>query len=246
MNRTGMPDHVALQRLATGEESGAALESHHDDAQHVGDAADSMDDDAINGGHWLDTEIAVGSIVAIMVVAALVAVWISCRRRRRLRDPTEEPGTAAGRVVHHLQTVHEVKEIPCRKVSCLKTSSLKVDVTRPDNVAVNGNGHPVITTVPPVSPEPCTNPNGVPEGTPWEPYYLGLPGQVTRARRRSVSLRSGDDEGGSDDGDASGASSVSRGPSPTLSPGDAGDSEATRKRSVTFNALVEEVQILPN
>lgn len=170
-----------------------------------------------------------------------------------------------------------MKEIPCRKVSCLKTSSLKVDVTRPDNVAVNGNGHPVITTVPPVSPEPCTNPNGVPEvsvaaaaqvrqddpgawsliltmltflspkqGTPWEPYYLGLPGQVTRARRRSVSLRSGDDEGGSDDGDASGASSVSRGPSPTLSPGDAGDSEATRKRSVTFNALVEEVQILPN
>lgn len=66
--------------MRAGEESGAALESHHDDAQHVGDAADSMDDDAINGGHWLDTEIAVGSIVAIMVVAALVAVWISCRR----------------------------------------------------------------------------------------------------------------------------------------------------------------------
>ncbi|KAK3912874.1 Fibroblast growth factor receptor 2 [Frankliniella fusca] len=259
-----MPLRICTRRLRAGEasgagagagaEAGAALEKH-DNAPHVAeptDPADTMDDAAIDGGHWMDTEIAVGSIVAILLVAAMVAVWISCRRRRRVRDPAEEPGTTAERIVHQLQTAHEVKEIPCRKVSCLKPPSLKVAVTPEPDLAANGNGYPIITTVPPVSPEPSLNPNGVPEispavnGTPWEPCFLGIPGQVTRARRRSVSLRSGDDEGGSDDGDVSGTSSTSRGPSPTnLSPGDTGE-EATRKRSVTFNAMVEEVQILSN
>ena len=75
---------------------------------------------------------------------------------------------------------------------------------------------------------------GFVQASPWEPLYLlGLPGQVTRARRRSVSLRGEDDS----DGDGS-----IRADSPSPVPG---DETPTRKRSVTFNAMVEEVQILP-
>lgn len=84
---------------------------------------------------------------------------------------------------------------------------------------------------------------------PWEPYLLGvgLPAKkMTRARRRSVSLRSGDDEGSSD-GDSSLTATPSRGPSPSLGRAEAADGDAepaARKRSVTFNNMVEEVQIL--
>lgn len=278
--------HGAALGAARGAAAAAGVPKLPDDGDDgevtTEDQADHIDDDVIDRARWMDTEIAVGSIVAILVVAAVVAVWISCRRRRRrmgdggLQDGAEAAaGTqaeTAGGMVHHVHTVHEVKQVQCRKkvlqrlptstklISNAKNKKRKAEAAAAAvaNGAATPNGVPVATVVLPSTPDPDAehsldpngnNADGRPSVGPWEPYFLGLPGKKpTRARRRSVSLRSGDDDVvdviSDDGGDTASTRTPSRGPSPspTLSPED--EAERARKRSVTFKPLVEEVQFL--
>lgn len=215
------------------------------------DPADYIDEFVEESARWMDTEIAVGSIVAILVVAALVAVWVSCRRRRRRDSPTPEAAeTTAERMRSTLQDVTEIQ----RKISSIKPLTLQVvngkdangkDANGLANGSVNGSAIPVATIILPSTPSPLPDPTAQ-VASPWEPYLLaapgkhGKPGKPVRARRRSVSLRSADDDFSDDSASSRGPS-----PSPSLSPRTGEEAaESTRKRSVTFNALVEEVQIL--
>ncbi|XP_034235212.1 uncharacterized protein LOC117641731 isoform X2 [Thrips palmi] len=230
------------------------------------DPADYIDDNVVASSRWMDTEIAVGSIVAILVVAALVAVWLSCRRRRRRASPTPEATETTSTAERMRSTLQDVTEIQ-RKISSMKPLPLQLSNGKDSKDSKNGNGVsngspnspnspvlpvPVATIVlPPSTPSPLPSPLPDPtvaQVTPWEPYFLsapgkhGKPGKPVRARRRSVSLRSADDDVVSDD--ANSVSSRGPSPSPSLNPNATEDGEATRKRSVTFNAMVEEVQIL--
>lgn len=239
-------------------------------SHHAGDApkepADYEDEEALESARWLDTEIVIGALVAILVVSAVVAVWMSYRRRRLRHESrgSAQQGSAPS-VIHQLQTVNEKCLARTKSLSVLPLTK-KLGQTSPTatlangsaNGSANGKGivNPLTTIVLTGTPDVSRSPSGSPETPavvgatgPWEPYFLGvgLPGNVTQARRRSVSLRSGDDEDGAIS-DVSRTPTPSRGPSPTLSTahghGDAPETDAGRKRSVTFNAMVEEVQFL--